>query len=78
MLVLEMRQHRSQPRLVGRQFNGAAAVVDGGGQGSGIPGFMSQLPAAVISLTEQLENATGVDLLKALRPGAVGDGHDGP
>ena len=45
------------------------SIIDSGGQGSGIPGFMGQLPAAVISLTEQIENATGVDLLKALRPG---------
>ena len=44
------------------------SIIDTGGQGSGIPGFMSQLPAAVIGLTEQIENATGVDLLKALRP----------
>ena len=46
------------------------SIIDSGGQGSGIPGFMGQLPAAVIGLTEQLENATGVDLLKALRPDA--------
>ena len=49
------------------------SIIDSGGQGSGIPGFMSQLPGAVIGLTEQLENATGVDLLKALRPD-----HPGP
>jgi len=46
------------------------SIIDSGGQGTGIPGFMGQLPAAIISLTEQLENATGVDLLKALRPDA--------
>jgi len=51
--------------------------IDSGGQGTGVPGFMGQLPAAVIGLAEQLENATGVDLFKALRPdsrwaGAVG------
>ena len=44
------------------------SIIDSGSQGSGIPGFMGQLPAAVIGLAEQLENATGVDLLKALRP----------
>jgi flotillin len=44
------------------------SIIDRGGQGTGIPGFMGQLPAAVIGLTEQIENATGVDLLKALRP----------
>ena len=47
------------------------SIIDSGGQGSGIPGFMGQLPAAVIGLAEQLENATGVDLLKALRPDAI-------
>ena len=47
------------------------SIIDSGGQGTGIPGFMAQLPASVIGLTEQLENATGVDLLKALRPDAA-------
>ena len=53
---------------VGTVDIGKVSIIDSGGQGSGIPGFMGQLPAAVIGLTEQLENATGVDLLKALRP----------
>jgi flotillin len=48
------------------------SIIDSGGQGTGIPGFMNQLPAAVIGLTEQIENATGVDLLRALRPNATG------
>ncbi len=40
------------------------AIVDnGGGQGGGIPGLVSQLPGAVVSLTEQIEAATGVDIL---------------
>ena len=47
------------------------SIIDSGGQGSGVPGFMGQLPAAVIGLAEQLENATGVDLLRALRPDAI-------
>jgi flotillin len=46
------------------------SIIDSGGQGTGIPGLMGQLPAAVIGLTEQIENATGVDLLKALQPNA--------
>jgi hypothetical protein len=33
---------------------------------------VGQLPAAVIGLVEQLENATGVDLFKSLRPEPVG------
>ncbi|MDP9070850.1 MAG: SPFH domain-containing protein [Actinomycetota bacterium] len=44
------------------------SIIDSGGQGTGVPGFMGQLPAAVIALAEQIENATGVDLFKALRP----------
>lgn len=46
------------------------AVVDGGNGGSGtggIPAFMSQLPGAVVSLSEQIEAATGVDILKSMR-----------
>ena len=53
------------------------SIIDSGGQGSGIPGFMSQLPAAVIGLAEQIENATGVDLFKAMRPDAPGGGSSG-
>jgi flotillin len=45
------------------------SIIDNGGQGTGVPGFMGQLPAAVIGLAEQIENATGVDLFKAMRPG---------
>ena len=54
--------------VVGAVDIGKVSIIDSGGQGTGIPGFMGQLPAAVIGLTEQIENATGVDLLKALRP----------
>jgi flotillin len=45
------------------------AVIDtGGGNGrGGIPGLMSQLPAAVVSLSEQIDAATGVDILKSMR-----------
>ena len=46
------------------------AVVDGGsnsGQG-GIPALMAQLPAAVVSLSEQIEAATGIDILQSMRP----------
>jgi flotillin len=43
------------------------SVIDSGGQGSGIPGVLGQLPAAVINLAEQLETATGVDILGAMR-----------
>ena len=44
------------------------AIVDnGGGQGGGIPGLVAQLPGAVVSLTEQIEAATGVDILGSMR-----------
>lgn len=55
------------------------SIIDSGGQGTGVPGFMNQLPASVIGLAEQIENATGVDLFKALRPDDQPDGtHPGP
>jgi flotillin len=47
------------------------SVIDSGGQGSGIPGVLGQLPAAVINLAEQLETATGVDILGSLRDDVV-------
>ena len=50
------------------------SIIDSGGQGSGIPGFMNQLPATVISLAEQLETATGVDIFKSMRPDEPEDG----
>ena len=39
---------------------------DGGSRG-GIPGLMSQLPASLVAMTEQIEAATGVDILASLR-----------
>ena len=47
------------------------SVIDSGGQGSGIPGVLGQLPAAVINLAEQMETATGVDILGSLRDDVV-------
>ncbi|MDQ4068460.1 MAG: SPFH domain-containing protein [Actinomycetota bacterium] len=65
---------RMLPELIDKMVSTIAGVdiekvsiIDSGGQGNGVPGFMTQLPAAVIGLTEQIENATGVDILKALR-----------
>ncbi len=45
------------------------AVVDGGSNGGqgGIPALMAQLPAAVVSLSEQIEAATGIDILQSMR-----------
>ncbi len=51
------------------------AVVDNGGGGQGgIPGFVSQLPGAVVALSEQISAATGVDILGSMRD----DSEDGP
>lgn len=48
---------------------GAGSFGNGGdGRGSGgIPGLMSQLPASLVAMTEQIEAATGVDILASLR-----------
>ncbi len=40
-------------------------VIDGG-DGKGLPSLAGQMPAAVISITEQIEAATGVNILEAL------------
>ena len=45
------------------------SVIESGNGQQGIPGIMSQLPAAVIKITEQIENATGVDILSNLGSG---------
>ena len=40
------------------------SVIDSGdGKGNGVGRFINQLPAALISLSEQIENATGVNIL---------------
>jgi flotillin len=43
------------------------SVIDSGNGGGGIGGVLGQLPAAVVKITEQIENATGVDILSGLR-----------
>jgi flotillin len=48
------------------------SVIDAGnGHGNGIGRFVSQFPAAVVSLSEQIENATGVNILSALNKDAT-------
>jgi flotillin len=42
------------------------SVIDSGQGGGGIGGLLGQLPSAVIKITEQIENATGVDILSGL------------
>ena len=50
------------------------AVVDTnnsrGSDGGGIPSLLAQLPAALVALTEQIDAATGVDILGSLRRNA--------
>jgi flotillin len=41
------------------------SVIDSG-DGQGVPNVVSQMPSAVIKIVEQIENATGVDILKGL------------
>ncbi len=53
-------------------------VIDSGGDGQALPGVVKQLPASVISIAEQIETATGVDIMGPLRDkmaaaGAAGD-----
>jgi flotillin len=46
-------------------------VIDSGDAGSGVANTATQLPAAVIKLTEQIESATGVNILSRLGSGNV-------
>lgn len=41
-------------------------VIDNGSGNGGIPGVASQMPAAVIAITEQIETATGINILEVL------------
>ncbi len=41
-------------------------VIDNGSGNGGIPGVASQMPSAVISIAEQIETATGVNILEVL------------
>ena len=42
-------------------------VIDAGGDGQALPGIAKQLPASVIAIAEQIETATGVDIMAPLR-----------
>jgi flotillin len=41
------------------------SVIDSG-NGQGVPSLVSQMPSAVIRIVEQIETATGVDILRGL------------
>ena len=49
-------------------------VIDNGGDGGAIPGIVKQLPASVISIAEQIQTATGVDIMGPLRDRVAGGG----
>jgi flotillin len=49
------------------------SVIDSG-NGMGVPSVVSQMPSAVIKIVEQIENATGVDILSGLADGRAGGG----
>ena len=42
-------------------------IIDSGGDGQALPGIAKQLPASVIAIAEQIETATGVDIMGPLR-----------
>ena len=44
------------------------SVIDSGRSGSGVASAASQFPEAIIKLTEQIETATGVNILARLKP----------
>ena len=54
-------------------------VIDSGGDGAAIPNVVRQLPQSVISIAEQIETATGVDIMGPLRSrmAEAGDVDDG-
>ncbi len=53
--------------ISGIDIDRVSVIDSGGGNGQGgIAGLIGQLPAAVIKVTEQIENATGVDILSGL------------
>ncbi|MFT7473863.1 MAG: flotillin [Verrucomicrobiales bacterium] len=56
-------------------------VIDSGGDGGALPGIAKQLPASVIAIAEQIETATGVDIMGPLRnrmASGGGAGDSGP
>ncbi len=52
-------------------------VIDAGGDGQALPGIAKQLPASVIAIAEQIETATGVDIMGPLRTKMEGSGDSG-
>ncbi len=70
-------QNVSIDRVAVVDTGGGGGNGDGDGSRGGIPGLMSQLPASLVAMTEQIEAATGVDILASLRRRDAGDGGEG-
>ena len=51
-----------------------ALGVTGGGRGTGVASVASQLPEAIIKLPEQVETATGINILSRLGSAIEGSG----
>ena len=52
-------------------------VIDSGGDGNALPGIAKQLPSSVIAIAEQIETATGVDIMSPLRERMSGASNGG-
>jgi flotillin len=57
---------REISKSVGDMDIDKVTVIDSGGQGTGVSNVAGQLPEAIIKITEQIENATGVNILSKL------------
>ena len=65
---------RDISRSVGEMDIDKVTVIDSGGAGTGVAKAAGQLPAAIIQLTEQIEAATGVNILSRLQKQDTSDG----
>lgn len=57
---------RELAKPVGQLTIDKVTVIDSSGRGTGVANVASQLPEAVIKLTEQIETATGINILSRL------------
>ncbi len=57
---------REITKSVGDMDIDKVTVIDSGGRGTGVASAASQLPEAIIKITEQIETATGVNILSRL------------
>ncbi len=67
---------RDISRSVGDMKIDKVTVIDSAGQGGGVGKAAGQLPSAIIQLTEQIENATGVNILSRLQQPKVEQSED--